>query len=213
MPHFRLTRSAGKGRKRPRSCAVAAAPLRAAREGALPSAVVPFLFESQCPRCSLRSHSSDATPEARAAGLWESHGPGGGITGAIAVDPSNPSTLYVGTTTRLFKSIDAGASWHAASTGLPVDAPRAVVVDPSDANVVYVAMEASGVFKSTNGGLSWSAASTGLPARPPRPRGRSSSIPRRLTTLYVADNAVGQVYKSTDGAASWNPATQRPSPR
>ncbi len=128
-----------------------------------------------------------ATPEARAAGLWESHGPGGGITGAIAVDPSHPGTLYVGTTTRLFKSVDAGASWHAASAGLPVDTPRAVVVDPSDANVVYVAMEASGVFKSTNGGLGWSAASTGLPGAPTarhvvarhRPRDADDALRRR----------------------------------
>jgi photosystem II stability/assembly factor-like uncharacterized protein len=154
-----------------------------------------------------------ATPEARAAGLWESHGPGGGITGAIAVDPSHPGTLYVGTTTRLFKSVDAGASWHAASAGLPVDTPRAVVVDPSDANVVYVAMEASGVFKSTNGGLGWSAASTGLPGAPTAPTWSLVIDPETPTTLYVADNSVGQVYKSTDGAASWNPATSGLPPR
>ena len=104
-----------------------------------------------------------APTRAHAVGVWEGHGPGGGDTAAIAVDPSNPTTLYVGTLTRLYKSIDAGKSWHEASTGLPFDAPRAIIIDPTNPSVVYVAMETAGIYKSTNGGLAWSAANAGLP--------------------------------------------------
>jgi hypothetical protein len=55
--------------------------------------------------------SAPARADCRLGETW----PGGGDTYTIAVDPSNRSTLYVGTLTRLYKSIDARESWHEAS--------------------------------------------------------------------------------------------------
>ena len=85
---------------------------------------------------------------ADAAGIWQSHGPGGGITGAIAVDPSNPSTLYVTTLQSLYKSVDGGAHWHDVDGGRLPDVPHhAVVVSPYEPQTVFVANDA-GIYVS-----------------------------------------------------------------
>jgi photosystem II stability/assembly factor-like uncharacterized protein len=96
-----------------------------------------------------------------------------GSAGAIAVAPSNPNVIYVGSGEGLqrpdlavgdgiYKSTDAGKTW--AHLGLR-DAQQitAIVVDPKDSERVYVAAEGHpygpnterGVFRSKDGGQSW----------------------------------------------------------
>jgi len=96
-----------------------------------------------------------------------------GSIGALAIAPSDPKILYVGSGEGLqrpdlsvgdgmFKSTDGGKSWQ--YLGLP-DAQQigAVIVDPRDANRVLVAVlghpyganEQRGVFLTTDGGKHW----------------------------------------------------------
>jgi photosystem II stability/assembly factor-like uncharacterized protein len=96
-----------------------------------------------------------------------------GSVGAIAVSPSDPNIIYVGsgeglqrpdlaTGDGVYKSTDAGKTWM--HLGLP-DAQQitAILVDPHDANRVFVAVQGHpygpnqerGVFRSTNGGQSF----------------------------------------------------------
>jgi photosystem II stability/assembly factor-like uncharacterized protein len=99
-------------------------------------------------------------------------GPSSSI-GAIAVAPSDPKILYVGTGETdirntvipgdgVFKSTDAGETWQ--YVGLrDTHSTSAIVVNPKDPNVVYVASMGHvfgpnpdrGVFKSVDGGRSW----------------------------------------------------------
>src|SRR5579862_8801476 len=94
--------------------------------------------------------------------------------GAIAVAPSDPRIIYVGSGEAdmrsdiqqgngMYKSTDAGKTW----THIGLDDTRQigkVLVDPKDPDVVYVAAlghqygpnEQRGVFKSTDGGKTWS---------------------------------------------------------
>jgi hypothetical protein len=89
----------------------------------------------------------------------------------VAIDPQTPSTLYALAYTTVFKSIDGGASWSAAGTGLPAF-PSAfdLVVDPQTPTTLYVAIYTGdahtgpAVFKSTNGGGSWSEIDVGFNA-------------------------------------------------
>jgi photosystem II stability/assembly factor-like uncharacterized protein len=96
-----------------------------------------------------------------------------GSIGAIAVAPSNPDVIYVGTGEPdirsqhsygigVFKSRDAGKTW----THIGLENTRQIgriVVDPADPNRVYVAAlghvyQANpdrGVFRSTDGGAHW----------------------------------------------------------
>jgi len=41
-----------------------------------------------------------------------------GFVRALAIDPSDPNTLYAGTTGGVFKSTNGGANWSAANNGL-----------------------------------------------------------------------------------------------
>lgn len=82
---------------------------------------------------------------------------------AIAVDPINHGTVYVGTrSAKLWKTTDCGATWTAIATGrLGADVNRGMnwtlVVDPVEPNVVYTnsGYGANGLFKSRNGGIDW----------------------------------------------------------
>ena len=93
--------------------------------------------------------------------------------GAIAVAPSDPNTIYVGTGEAdmreditygdgMYKSTDAGKSWTKIGLADSRQIGR-ILVDPKDANTVYVAVlghaygpnAERGVFKTTDGGKTW----------------------------------------------------------
>ncbi len=83
----------------------------------------------------------------------------------------------------------------------------AIVIDPSNPLIVYVGI-GSGVYKSVDRGATWTIAARGLPAG-----AFSLAIdPEVPTTLYAAVSTgeispTSRVYKTTDGAASWFPAS------
>src|ERR1700739_561014 len=84
----------------------------------------------------------------------------------VVVAPSNPNIVYVATGEQtegngVWKSTDAGATW--ANIGF-TDSHRvsSMLVDPHDANLLYVAelgsltpSEGRGIFKSSDGGKTW----------------------------------------------------------
>ncbi len=96
-----------------------------------------------------------------------------GSIGAIAVAPSDPNVVYVGTGEPdirsqhsygigIFKSTDAGKTWK--SIGLEDSRQIGrIVVDPNDPNLVYVAAlghvydanPTRGVYRSSDGGAHW----------------------------------------------------------
>lgn len=86
--------------------------------------------------------------------------------GAIALAPSNPDIVYVGTGEEtpgngIYKSTDAGQTWtHVGLTDTRYI--TAILVDPHDPNIVLVSARdyfragpARGVFKTTDGGKTW----------------------------------------------------------
>ncbi len=93
--------------------------------------------------------------------------------GDIAISPSNPDVILVGTGeanifrasaagTGIYKSIDAGKTWkHMGLAG--THTIGRIIIHPGDPNIVYVASpghewtdnEERGVFKTTDGGITW----------------------------------------------------------
>ena len=159
-----------------------------------------------------------------------------GSIGAIAVAPSNPNILYVGTGESdirsqhsygngMYKSTDAGKTW----THIGLDGTRQigrVVVDPLDANRVYVAAlghvydanPERGVYRSTDGGVSWQkilfdarrpddvgAIDLALDPKNPRVLYASMWATRRPPwSVYAPTNLPGGgLYKSTDKGDTW----------
>lgn len=152
--------------------------------------------------------------------------------GAIAIAPSNPQIIYVGTGEQtagngVYKSTDAGATW----THIGLEDTRfisSIFVDPRNPDVVIVGVlghpilsvsapsPARGVFKSTDGGKSWKktlykddmAGISDLVADPANPRTLYAAL------WHPADWAAGEepsksrdawLFKSTDEGSSWSP--------
>lgn len=87
----------------------------------------------------------------------------GGMIQTIAVDPSSPSTIYVGTASSgVFKSEDSGATWQAARAGLESLNIQVLAIDPVTTNNLYAGTATGGMFRSRDGGVSWTAINNGL---------------------------------------------------
>lgn len=86
--------------------------------------------------------------------------------GALALDPSEPTTMYVGTSfdaperyrsdadTRVFKSTDGGTNWRDLNVSFGGQSVNALAVNPQGRQQVY-AGTADGLFVSSDGGESW----------------------------------------------------------
>lgn len=85
----------------------------------------------------------------------------------------------------------------------------AVVVDPTDASIVYAGYSMGGVWKSTDGGSSWKPMSDMLPSLAV---GSIALDPNNSAIVYVGTGEAAfypgyagrGVYRSTDGGQSWN---------
>lgn len=151
--------------------------------------------------------------------------------GAIAVAPSNPAIMYVGTGEGnlrgnvtwgggVFKSTDGGANW----VGLGLEDTRqigALIVDPKDPNVVLVAAighafgpnSERGVFRSIDGGKHWTRVlykndQTGaidLAADPSNPKIIYAALwqVRRQPWNFESGGPGSGLYRSVDGGATW----------
>ena len=92
------------------------------------------------------------------------------LVSALAIDSSDPATLYAATSTTfdqtkgggVFKTSDGGAHWSAMNTGLPNKGVSALAIDRSAPATLYAGTIGGGVFKSVDGGGSWTAMNAGL---------------------------------------------------
>src|SRR5438132_7315701 len=146
--------------------------------------------------------------------------------GALAIAPSNPLVIYAGTGEAnnsgdsnfgggVLVSTDGGNTWALRNNGGNFDRRTIseIAIDPTNSNVVYVAVAGGGVnglsgntgiWKTSDGGVTWTN-TTGAIASDLS----WSSIridPTNPGTLYAAvwGGAPGGVYKSTNGGISWN---------
>lgn len=75
---------------------------------------------------------------------------------ALAAAPSDPATIFAGTTGGIWKTSDGGATW--AALPFPQLEVAQVVVDPTDAQNVFLVVKSGdgiGLYRSANGGAGW----------------------------------------------------------
>jgi photosystem II stability/assembly factor-like uncharacterized protein len=114
-----------------------------------------------------------------------------GDISAIALDPKDPTTIYLGTAegTDIYKSNDAGATWQPARSGLPHTTAaagiRALVIDPAHPTTLYAATNGKGVFRSTDASSTWRPFNAGLHALDIT----SLTIDKTGQTLYAGTEA------------------------
>jgi photosystem II stability/assembly factor-like uncharacterized protein len=163
-----------------------------------------------------------------------------GSVGAIAVAPSDPNIIYVGsgeglqrpdlsTGDGVYKSADAGKTWQ--HLGLR-DAQQitSIVVDPKDANRVFVAAQGHpygpnaerGVFRSTDGGESFqkvlykddNTGAADLAFDPANPQTIYAVLwaarvaPWEIRSGESFVTAGSGLFKSTDGGTTWRQLTK-----
>ena len=144
-----------------------------------------------------------------------------GTFGAMAVSPSNPNIILIGSSENfgagIFKSTDGGTTWTAKNSGItaiPIfggyQSISKIVISPSNPNVIYfgIATGSGGsIYKSTDGGESWQ-----------RVNGQQNIFgvyqlngdvydfdvsPTDPNTVYAGVTGQG-VMKTSDGGADWS---------
>ena len=76
---------------------------------------------------------------------------------AVAPDPRDPKTIYVGThEAGVFKSSDGGNTWQEVNTGLGGLDVHGIAIDPNDRKLhALVREKGEGIYRSRNGGGRW----------------------------------------------------------
>ena len=77
---------------------------------------------------------------------------------AIALDPKEPLTIYVGThEAGVFRATDGGATWKEVNTGLGGLDVHGLAIDPNAPQKVHAAVRerGEGIYRTTDGGGKW----------------------------------------------------------
>ena len=151
--------------------------------------------------------------------------------GVVTIDPSDPSTLWVGTGENnaqrsvaygdgVYKSNDGGKTWRNVGLGDSGHISQ-IWIDPEDSGTVLVAAQGPlwsdggdrGLFKTTDGGTTWEAIlsvdqHTGVNEFVVDPRNHDnivvSTYQRRRHVWVLINGGPGSgIHKSSDGGATW----------
>lgn len=158
-------------------------------------------------------------------------GQGAYSIGCVTLDPSNTSTVWVGTGENnnqrsvaygdgVYRSDNAGKTWR--NMGLKKSEHIAnIVVDPTDSRTVYVAAYGPvwsdggerGVYKTTDGGETWTCVKSvsdytgcnNLVMDPRNPKVLYAAFHQRQRKVftYIGGGPESAVYKTTDGGTTW----------
>ncbi len=151
-------------------------------------------------------------------GEWVSIGsdssPGGyqgtGRLASIGFDPTDKNTFYVGAPSGgVWKTTDFGQTWTPKSDFLPQIGIGAIVVDPNNADIIYIGTgdmdgrdaNSIGVLKSYDGGDTWNMTGLVFAQSDYQQISRLEMDPFNTNTL-LASTADG-IYRSTDSAHTW----------
>ena len=156
---------------------------------------------------------------------------GGASMGAIAIAPSNPSIVWIGTGDQanarssysgkgVFKSLDAGVTWSFVGLRDSHHIAR-IVIDPENPDVVYVAAMGHlfsrnperGVFRTTDGGRTWKkvlyindrvgAIDLVINRQSPKTLYAALYEKERLPWQLIESGPSSGVYRTDDGGDSW----------
>lgn len=179
-------------------------------------------------------------------GIWKSTNAGASFKpifdkycqsiGAIAIDQSSPSTIYVGTGESnmrnsvsigvgMYKSTDAGENW--VKIGLDsTEHISKIIVDPKNSNTIYVAVPGAlwsdsphrGLYKSTDAGKTWNkilyvdektgCADIAINPNQPNIIYATTWQFRRKAYTFESGGKGSALYKSEDGGATWRKITK-----
>jgi photosystem II stability/assembly factor-like uncharacterized protein len=142
----------------------------------------------------------------------------GGRAITVAGIPGEPNVYYFGAVSGgIWKSTDAGASWHPLFDHEPISSIGSIAIAPSDPNIIYAGTGEAclrgnisygdGVYKSMDGGKTWK--NVGL--KDSRQIGRVIIDPKNPDIVFVAavghafgPNAERGIFRTMDGGKTWS---------
>jgi len=121
----------------------------------------------------------------------------------IAVDPTDPGVIYVGTgNAGIYKSIDGGISWQPVHNGLGRAWIHSILIDPEDPRTVYAGVSTGGVYKTVDGGVSWFEVNTGI-----EDFGWENATSLTIDpqdSQHLLFTATNGLYETSNGGESWS---------
>lgn len=121
---------------------------------------------------------------------------------AIAIDPVQPDTIYLGTGDRdasdsygrgVLKSTDGGQTWSSANSGMGNVTVGRLIIDPVNRQIILAATS-SGLYRSTNGAGSWTRVQTG---------NFKELVFNPINRNYVYAASGDDFWRSTDNGLNW----------
>jgi hypothetical protein len=136
---------------------------------------------------------------------WEFVGLAEEEINVIAIDHSDSSVIYAGTTDGIQKSTDAGEMWTVANSSGPI---FDIVVHPESSSVIYATRGnryLPAILKSSNCGQTWVSATGDIQLLPEEVPAYLDIDPANGSTLYVStvQLGVGRFFKTTNGGINW----------
>jgi len=149
---------------------------------------------------------------------WIGLGPNSNISGyagtgrvmSIAWHPTNSNIYYVGSAGGgLWKTTNNGASWSPKTDEIDAMGISGILVDPSNANTIYIATGdcdgsdnySIGVLKSTDGGDTWNTTGLNWTTNSYNKIYNMVFDPNNNNTIILASN--DGIYRTTNGATTW----------
>ena len=126
---------------------------------------------------------------------------------SIAVDPTHPDTIYLGTGDRdasdsygsgVYKSKDGGQTWTLSNSGMGNKIVGKLLIDPTNTNTLLAATN-GGIYRSTNGGSSWTLEQSG--------NFKDLVFDAVNSSILFACRTSARLYKSTNNGQSWSQVT------
>jgi photosystem II stability/assembly factor-like uncharacterized protein len=114
---------------------------------------------------------------------------------------ASPDVAYAASDTIVFRTSDAGQSWHMTGNqhGKVRKEHRSLIVSPTSENFVYTA-DYTGFYRSTNGGALWTESNYCITTKMIT---SIAVVPSNPSIVYIYVDKYG-TYKSTDSGISWN---------
>ncbi len=150
--------------------------------------------------------------------VWKCIGPFGDLNNAnagrcntVRFDPVNPNSLWVNTPDGgLWNTTNKGNTFYNTTDNLSVIGTSDVCFDPTNAQIIYLAMGdadagdsySSGVLKSTNGGATWNPTGLAWTVNQGRTIPRLLINPLNKNEIWAA-TSVG-LYRTTNAGANWS---------
>ncbi len=132
-----------------------------------------------------------------------------GRVNAVAVDPRDNNTVYIGAAEGgVWKTTDGGVSWTPLTDNQASLASGAIAIDPTHPDTVYVgtgeenfaqdSYYGAGILKSTDAGTTW----TNIVGPFLRATIGALAISPKGSNVLLCSSNLG-IYRSSDGAATW----------